>query len=158
MRGWRSSSTSTAAAGPDLVIAADYMPGGPGGPSQIFRNNGDGTFTDVTAGSGFDPEGYIVGGMTFADYDGSGRQSIYLTYWTEELGGDPGRTDAIKGRGRARTASTGTSATTASRTSPSRRASASTTPTASRRSSPTSRATAGPTSTRRTTIGPTGST
>ena len=78
---------------PDLVIAADYMPGGPGGPSQIFRNNGDGTFTDVTAGSGFDPTGYIVGGMTFADYDGSGRQSIWLSYWTEELAGDPGRTE-----------------------------------------------------------------
>ena len=81
---------------PDLVIAADYMPGGPGGPSQILRNNGDGTFTDVTAGSGFDPTGYIVGGMTFADYDGTGRQSIYLSYWTEELAGDPARA-AVKG-------------------------------------------------------------
>lgn len=81
---------------PDLVIAADYWPGGPGGPSQIFRNNGDGTFTDVTAASGFNPKGYIVGGMTFGDYDGSGRQSIYLSYWTEELGGDPAR-DIIRG-------------------------------------------------------------
>jgi len=81
---------------PDLVIAADYMPGGPGGPSQIFRNNGNGTFTDVTAGSGFDPTGYIVGGMTFADYDKSGLPSIYLSYWTEELGGDPNR-DVIQG-------------------------------------------------------------
>jgi len=81
---------------PDLVIAADYIPGGPGGPSQILRNNGDGTFTDVTAGSGFDPEGYIVGGMTFADHDGSGRQSIYLSYWTEELAGDPAR-PVVKG-------------------------------------------------------------
>jgi hypothetical protein len=81
---------------PDIVIAADYWPGGPAGPSQIFRNNGDGTFTDVTAGSGFDPSGYIVGGMTFADYDHSGRQSIWLSYWTEELGGDPGR-DVVQG-------------------------------------------------------------
>ena len=81
---------------PDIVIAADYMPGGPGGPSQIFRNNGDGTFTDVTVGSGFDPTGYIVGGMTFADYDGSGRQSIWLSYWTDEAAADPGRTE-IKG-------------------------------------------------------------
>jgi hypothetical protein len=76
---------------PDLVIAADYLPGGPAGPSQIFRNNGDGTFTDVTAGSGFDPTGYLVGGMTFADYDGSGRQSIYLSYWTDEANADPAR-------------------------------------------------------------------
>ena len=81
---------------PDLVIAADHVAGGPGGPSQILRNNGDGTFTDVTAGSGFDPTGYIVGGMTFADYDGTGRQSIYMSYWTEELAGDPARA-AVKG-------------------------------------------------------------
>jgi enediyne biosynthesis protein E4 len=81
---------------PDLVIAADYMPGGPGGPSQLFRNNGDGTFSDVTVGSGFDPTGYIVGGMTFADYDRSGRQSIWLSYWTDEAAGDPGRT-VVKG-------------------------------------------------------------
>jgi enediyne biosynthesis protein E4 len=81
---------------PDLVIAADYMPDGPAGPSQILRNNGDGTFTDVTAGSGFDPVGYIVGGMTFADYDGTGRQSIYVSFWTEELAGDPGR-PVVKG-------------------------------------------------------------
>jgi hypothetical protein len=81
---------------PDLVIAADHMPGGPGGPSQIFRNNGDGTFSDVTTGSGFDPTGYIVGGMTFADYDRSGRQSIWLSYWTDEVAGDPGRTE-VKG-------------------------------------------------------------
>ena len=50
----------------------------------------------MTAGSGFDPTGYIVGGMTFADYDGTGRQSIYLSYWTEELAGDPART-VVKG-------------------------------------------------------------
>jgi hypothetical protein len=80
---------------PDLVIASDWFPSAPGGavggPSRIFRNNGDGTFTDVTAGSGFDPQGYLVGGMTFADYDGSGRQSIYLSYWTDEAAADPGR-------------------------------------------------------------------
>jgi len=81
---------------PDLVIAADYQPGGPGGPSQLFRNDGAGHFTDVTAGSGFDPSGYIVGGMAFADYDGSGRPSIWLSYWTNEGASDPGRTD-IKG-------------------------------------------------------------
>ena len=74
---------------PDLVVATDYVPDLGGEPSRIFRNEGDGTFADVTAGSGFDPTGYIVGGMTFGDFDGSGRQSIYLSYWTQELAGDP---------------------------------------------------------------------
>lgn len=81
---------------PDLVLAADYRANTAiGGPSRIFRNRGDGTFEDVTAGSGFTPEGYIVGGMTFADFDGSGRQSIYLSYWTQELAGDPGLTRVV---------------------------------------------------------------
>ena len=75
---------------PDLVVATDYDPKvGTGEPSRIFRNDGDGTFTDVTAGSGFTPTGYIVGGLTFGDFDGSGRQSIYVSYWTQELNGDP---------------------------------------------------------------------
>jgi hypothetical protein len=84
---------------PDIVIASDWWPNTPisaGGPSQIFRNNGDGTFTDVTAGSGFTPTGYLVGGMTFADYDGDGLPDIYLSYWTDEAAADPGRTE-IKG-------------------------------------------------------------
>jgi hypothetical protein len=82
---------------PDIVIASDWSAGAPGGPSQIFRNNGDGTFTDVTAGSGFDPSGYLVGGMAFADYDGSGRPSIYLSYWTDELGAGSPATDIVQG-------------------------------------------------------------
>ncbi len=81
---------------PDLVIAADHAEGGPAGPSRIFRNDGGGHFTDVTAGSGFDPSGYIVGGMAFADYVGSGLPGIWLSYWTNEGASDPGRTD-IKG-------------------------------------------------------------
>ena len=36
---------------PDLVIAADYLPGGPGGPSQIFANTATARSRDVTAGS-----------------------------------------------------------------------------------------------------------
>jgi hypothetical protein len=85
---------------PDLVIASDWWPTAPGGavggPSQVFRNNGDGTFTDVTAGSGFEPQGYLVGGMAFADFDGDGRPDVYLSYWTDEAAADPGRAE-VKG-------------------------------------------------------------
>jgi hypothetical protein len=85
---------------PDLVIASDWWPTAPGGavggPSQVFRNNGDGTFTDVTAGSGFEPQGYLVGGMAFADVDGDGRADVYLSYWTDEAAADPGRAE-VKG-------------------------------------------------------------
>ena len=84
---------------PDLVVATDVDPELGEEPSRIFRNDGDGTFTDVTPGSGFDPTGYIVGGVTFADYDGSCRQSIYLSYWTQELAGIP-RSCACRARSR----------------------------------------------------------
>ena len=114
---------------------------------------------DVTAGSGFDPQGYIVGGMTFADYDGT-RPPEHLPQLLDRGAGRRSRPrHADRGHvARATTGSTRTSATTTSRTSPTPAGSASTTPTASRRSSPTSPATACPTSTRPTTIGRTGST
>jgi len=40
-------------------------------PNQLFRNNGDGTFTDVSAESGTDYVGY-GNGATFLDYDRDG--------------------------------------------------------------------------------------
>ncbi len=70
-----------------------------GSPSSIYRNDGDGTFDDVTEASGFDPVGYLVGGLSLADYNHDGLLDVYVTYWTMELGGDPGREQmAIKGR------------------------------------------------------------
>ena len=83
----------------DLIVARDWDGQRDGSPSTIHRNVGDGTFADVTAGSGFDPVGYLVGGLSLADYDRDGLLDIYVTYWTMELGGDPGREQmSIKGR------------------------------------------------------------
>lgn len=84
---------------PDLIVMHDWDGGELGSPSKLFRNNGDGTFSDVTEGSGFAPVGYLVGGLSLADYNRDGRLDIYVSYWTMELGGDPGREQmAIKGR------------------------------------------------------------
>ena len=58
-------------------------------PSRIFRNDGDGTFTDVTDGSGFDPTGYLVGGTALADFDLDGDLDVYVSYWTRELNRSP---------------------------------------------------------------------
>ncbi|HEU4752181.1 MAG TPA: VCBS repeat-containing protein, partial [Armatimonadota bacterium] len=47
--------------------------------SGLFRNNGDGTFTDVTARAGLDrPTGYGQG-VSVADYDNDGWPDLYLT-------------------------------------------------------------------------------
>jgi hypothetical protein len=75
----------------DLLLVNDTDPDGRLEPSRLFRNAGDGTFADVTEGSGFAPVGYIVGGASLADPDRDGDLDIFLTYWTQELGGDPAR-------------------------------------------------------------------
>src|SRR6202034_1711698 len=44
----------------------------------LYRNNRDGTFTDITRGSGLDIEMYGMG-VAVADYDNDGLPDIYIT-------------------------------------------------------------------------------
>jgi len=46
--------------------------------AALYRNRGDGTFEDVTSGSGFDREVYGMG-VAIADYDSDGDPDVYLT-------------------------------------------------------------------------------
>ncbi|MBM4408045.1 MAG: CRTAC1 family protein [Chloroflexi bacterium] len=82
----------------DLVVVNDWDGEGRGTPSTIWRNNGDGTFADVTPGSRFAPTGYLAGGLALADYDRDGLLDLYITYWTMELGGDPSDDGYAKGQ------------------------------------------------------------
>lgn len=59
---------------PQYAGPKDYPPE----PDNLFRNNGDGTFTDVTAASGI---GAVAGtgmGMVAADYDNDGDTDIFV--------------------------------------------------------------------------------
>jgi hypothetical protein len=49
------------------------------GPNALYRNNGDGTFKDVAKEAGVALGDRICVGATFADYDNSGRQSLFVT-------------------------------------------------------------------------------
>lgn len=62
---------------PDITFAADFQ------TSQLFWNNGDGTFTDGTlpAGVGTDFNGM---GTAFADYDADGDLDWFITNITED--------------------------------------------------------------------------
>ncbi|MGB5888698.1 MAG: VCBS repeat-containing protein, partial [Thermoanaerobaculia bacterium] len=66
----------------DLFFASAYrLPQGSAGEderSALYRNNGDGTFTDVTAAAGVDVRAYGHGGCV-GDFDADGLPDIYLT-------------------------------------------------------------------------------
>jgi hypothetical protein len=50
-----------------------------GAPDHLFRNNGDGTFTDVSARTGVaDPDGFYGFGVAFFDYDDDGRPDLFV--------------------------------------------------------------------------------
>jgi hypothetical protein len=48
--------------------------------SRLYHNNGDGTFTDVSAGSGLDHTGWGMG-VCVGDYDNDGFDDLYVTYY-----------------------------------------------------------------------------
>jgi hypothetical protein len=65
---------------PDLLLlnSRDWSPRGRKSLSALYRNNKNGTFTNVTTGSGLDFETYAMGAAA-ADYDNDGREDLYIT-------------------------------------------------------------------------------
>lgn len=61
-----------------LINSRDWQPGKRKSLPALYRNNHDGTFTDITRGSGLDVETYGMG-VAVADYDNDGREDVYIT-------------------------------------------------------------------------------
>ena len=64
-----------------LLVNSTSWPGAPAGRSAtaaLYRNRGNGTFEDVTKGSGFDRSIYGMG-VAISDYDADGDPDVYLT-------------------------------------------------------------------------------
>jgi hypothetical protein len=66
-----------------LINSKDWTPRGRRSTAALYRNNHDGTFTDITRSSGLDIELYGFG-VAIGDYDNDGRDDVYIT----ALGGD----------------------------------------------------------------------
>jgi hypothetical protein len=67
-----------------LLIQSGPFPRLPGDTSPashcaLYHNNGDGTFTDVTAGSGLDRDLGYGQGVAVGDYDNDGYDDLYIT-------------------------------------------------------------------------------
>jgi len=69
---------------PDLLLinSKDWTPRGRKSMPALYRNNHNGTFTDITAGSGLDVEMYGMG-VTVGDYDNDGRDDVYICFTTK---------------------------------------------------------------------------
>ena len=61
----------------DLYIGHESLEDDPN-PCELYRNNRDGTFTEVGAASGVANLGYVKG-VTAGDYDNDGRPDLYLS-------------------------------------------------------------------------------
>src|SRR6202011_1694946 len=58
---------------PDLYVTS------PEGSNHLFRNNGDGTFTDIAAQAGVNLAGRHNLGCAFGDVNGDGRDDLFVT-------------------------------------------------------------------------------
>ncbi len=65
---------------PDILLinSKDWTPRGRRSLSALYRNNKNGTFTNITAGSGLDIEMYGMG-IAVGDYDNDGKDDVYIT-------------------------------------------------------------------------------
>src|SRR5690242_18370184 len=61
-----------------IVNGKDWSGAGRPTTAALYRNRRDGTFEDITKGSGLDFEAYSLG-VTIGDYDNDGRDDVYIT-------------------------------------------------------------------------------
>jgi hypothetical protein len=69
---------------PDVFLVNGSRLGGGTAPSRLYHNRGDGTFADVTAGSGLDRQGWGQG-VCAGDYDNDGRVDLFVTYYGQSV-------------------------------------------------------------------------
>jgi hypothetical protein len=73
---------------PDIFIVngtkLDVLPAGEAPSNHLYRNNHDGTFTDVTAKAGLVHSGWGQG-VCVGDYDNDGFEDLYVTYYGKNV-------------------------------------------------------------------------
>lgn len=88
----------------DIFILSGTRLEGPveGATNRLYKNNRDGTFTDVTAKAGLTRQGW-ASAVTIGDYNNDGFEDLFITYWGQNVlyrnNGDGTFTDVTKAAG-----------------------------------------------------------
>jgi hypothetical protein len=83
-----------------FVLSGRLMDGAaPHATNRLYKNNRDGTFTEVTEKAGLLRNGWAMG-VTLGDYNNDGFEDIFVTYWGQNVlyrnNGDGTFTDVTK--------------------------------------------------------------
>ena len=86
-----------------FLLSGTLMEGrAPNATNRLYKNNRDGTFTDVTERAGLTRTGWAMG-VTVGDYNNDGFEDIFVTYWGQNVlyrnNGDGTFTDATREAG-----------------------------------------------------------
>jgi enediyne biosynthesis protein E4 len=69
---------------PSGTLRGGFPPGQPLPTNRLYRNNRNGTFTDVTVQSGLTQTGWCYG-VCIGDYDNDGYDDLFLTYYGKNI-------------------------------------------------------------------------
>ncbi len=67
-----------------LLCGSRFADVPPGATNRLFKNNRDGTFTDVTENSGLGKTGWACG-VCVGDYNNDGFEDLFITYWGQSV-------------------------------------------------------------------------
>ena len=67
-----------------FVLSGTRLEGSPGATNRLYRNNRDGTFTDVTEKAGLRRTGW-ASAVTVGDYNNDGFDDLFVTYWGQNV-------------------------------------------------------------------------